>query len=129
LILRGIEEMAPSFSHKQILSASRAVKRTKSPQPGAKHGESDLDTGIRLEAKDASFSASPQSTQPFSQKGLTEKLFVNGWFCTRCNCITEHHKVKNRQVCDECDFRMGKEPEKYSPMSGYEEYDDEGEDW
>jgi hypothetical protein len=90
--------MASSFSHEQILS--------KLPQPGAKLGESDLDSGIRLEAG-ASFSASPQSKQPFYPKGLTEKLFVNGWFCEKCDCTTEHKKINGQEICVKCGSFLG----------------------
>ena len=36
--------------------------------------------------------------------------FENGWFCTKCDCVTEHHKEarahgharRRRQICDVC---------------------------
>jgi ribosomal protein S27AE len=41
-------------------------------------------------------------------------FFRNGWYCPKCGCMTEHKKVKGRQVCLECGFagpKYGQRPD------------------
>src|SRR4030042_3543853 len=32
------------------------------------------------------------------------QLFINGWFCPKCDCVTEHVEVKENLRCSECGF-------------------------
>src|SRR4030042_865902 len=32
------------------------------------------------------------------------QLFINGWFCPKCDCVTEHVEVKGNLRCSECGF-------------------------
>ena len=80
-----------SFSHQKTSS--------KLLQPGAKLGEPDRDCEVRLEAQDA------RSSSPSPQKEVCR--FRNGWFCKQCDCLTEHKKVRDREICLECGFAMG----------------------
>jgi hypothetical protein len=38
----------------------------------------------------------------------TGQTFINGWFCPKCDRLTEHKLVEGRQVCNECGFALGK---------------------
>ena len=80
-----------SFSHQQTSPDS--------PQPGTKLGEPDRDCEVRLEAQDA------RSSSPSPQKEVCR--FRNGWFCQQCDRVTEHKKVRDREICLECGFAMG----------------------
>lgn len=37
--------------------------------------------------------------------------FINGFFCKKCDRVTEHKKVKSTQICLECGFVLGKNQE------------------
>jgi hypothetical protein len=33
--------------------------------------------------------------------------FVNGWFCVKCDCVTEHRNIYGREICKVCGTKKG----------------------